>query len=976
MKIVLNFRFLFFSIILLESILGQNYQGPAVGSVPSGGVVSAGTFLKSSEIGVPRERGTRNAGGLEKVVSYIDFEPGTDVFQSTYLEDKHINGTKSADTAKTVLLKSFKGMSMGNSIPPDPHIAVGPTHVIATVNSSFGIWDKEGNLVTVINPDLWFATLISTPDAFDPQIMYDHFNKKWIMTWDSQDDASEEAYFLVAVSEDSIPLGTWYIWALPANQNGNTVVDNWGDYPQIGYDKNAIYINSRSFGFPSNPGLKYNKIRIIKKSDIYNNAGGSLSWSDIWDISNPSTPKDKPDVIIPAINYDSENDTIQYFLHAPRYGGNHVTVYRLTNPTTNPVLTGVNIPVQFYSEAPNANQKDGSTTLISSNESGMKSAPIYRDGFLWGVHSIANPSSLQNSAIRYYKIDVSNSTIIESATLGAPGYWYIFPNLTVDKDHNIAITYSRSGDDEYCGAYYTSRLKNDPPGLSGSKLLQEGKDNYVVTFNGTRNRWGDYHGIWLDPSDENNIWLHTEYVESVNRWGTWIGKIRMIPFSGAYVNTLEDTLDFGEWEINTASDTLTATISNLGNDTLIINNIPDSHGQFKLNSNLTFPMRLATYDSLSLDFVFLPTSSGKFNSIYPISNNDPNFTGIRLKGLSYQILPADDNVIYASSGINNSGNVLSINPGSGAGTVIGTSLFPEVTDIAIHPKTDIIYGISAAGFTTDVIRVNSSEGDAYRLFNLNLPEMRSIAFDTSGTLYGLLKGGKIYTIDLLTGTSNLVLDSNFTLAGIAFNPINNELWATTGSLFSNKDRVMKLDLVTPDTTIVGKTGLNTVTNNIAFDKTGVLYGVTGSSSQINNLIKISTSTAAGTIVGSIGYKHVTGIDLTSNSVTSMSDNNQTLSIPNDFILKQNYPNPFNPSTTIEFALPVISNIKMKIYNLLGQTVTVIYDGVKDAGYHKLNWNSEDANGKSVSSGIYFYELNAAGFDGKDFNQMKKMILIK
>ena len=89
------------------------------------------------------------------------------------------------------------------------------------------------------------------------------------MTWDSEDDALQRAHFIIAVSDDSIPLGTWYTWALPANQNGNTVVSNWGDYPQTGFDKNAIYINSRQFAFSGS--YQYNKIRIIKKSDIYNN---------------------------------------------------------------------------------------------------------------------------------------------------------------------------------------------------------------------------------------------------------------------------------------------------------------------------------------------------------------------------------------------------------------------------------------------------------------------------------------------------------------------------------------------------------------------------------------------------------------------------------------------------------------------------------------------------------------------------------
>jgi len=202
------------------------------------------------------------------------------------------------------------------------------------VNTSFGIWDKEGNLIQTINPDTWFQGLVSDPGCFDPQIMYDHYEKKWIMTWDSQDDALKRAHFLVAVSDDSIPLGNWYIWALPANQNGGTVVNNWGDYPHIGFDKEAIYINSRSWTFATTTTpaqYQYNKIRIIAKSDIYNNLGGAISWTDIWDITDTDVSVTyKPDVIMPAITYDSDDPN--YFLHSPRYGGNFVSLYSITNP--------------------------------------------------------------------------------------------------------------------------------------------------------------------------------------------------------------------------------------------------------------------------------------------------------------------------------------------------------------------------------------------------------------------------------------------------------------------------------------------------------------------------------------------------------------------------------------------------------------------------------------------------------------------
>ena len=117
------------------------------------------------------------------------------------------------------------------------------------------------------------------------------------------------------------------------------------------------------------------------------------------------------------------------------------------------------------------------------------------------------------------------------------------------------------------------------------------------------------------------------------------------------------------------------------------------------------------------------------------------------------------------------------------------------------------------------------------------------------------------------------------------------------------------------------------------------------------------------------------IKVSSNPILTDLESDQ-ISGPTSFSLSQNYPNPFNPSTTIEFALPVAAKIKVKVYDLLGQIVKVIFDGIKDAGYHQLNWNSDYASSGSVSSGVYFYELNAVGVDGREFNQMKKMILIK
>lgn len=99
-------------------------------------------------------------------------------------------------------------------------------------------------------------------------------------------------------------------------------------------------------------------------------------------------------------------------------------------------------------------------------------------------------------------------------------------------------------------------------------------------------------------------------------------------------------------------------------------------------------------------------------------------------------------------------------------------------------------------------------------------------------------------------------------------------------------------------------------------------------------------------------------------------------IPETFSLKQNYPNPFNPTTSIEFSLPVSADVQLIVYNILGQQVASLINEQRSAGYHSILWNANDSNGIKLSSGIYFYMLKASGVDGNEFQQIRKMVLLK
>ncbi|MFC1555646.1 FlgD immunoglobulin-like domain containing protein [candidate division KSB1 bacterium] len=94
-------------------------------------------------------------------------------------------------------------------------------------------------------------------------------------------------------------------------------------------------------------------------------------------------------------------------------------------------------------------------------------------------------------------------------------------------------------------------------------------------------------------------------------------------------------------------------------------------------------------------------------------------------------------------------------------------------------------------------------------------------------------------------------------------------------------------------------------------------------------------------------------------------------IPEDFALKQNYPNPFNPETIIQYELPKVADVTLKIYNIFGQEVKTLINETKPAGYHQAIWDGTNNSGVKISSGIYFYRIQAG-----EYTAARKMILLK
>lgn len=137
----------------------------------------------------------------------------------------------------------------------------------------------------------------------------------------------------------------------------------------------------------------------------------------------------------------------------------------------------------------------------------------------------------------------------------------------------------------------------------------------------------------------------------------------------------------------------------------------------------------------------------------------------------------------------------------------------------------------------------------------------------------------------------------------------------------------------------------------------------------NSLTVVGTTNATAYVTGQStrtnGYSPGT-LDYLTIKYTQSGDRENGGLMTSKTVLYQNNPNPFNPSTVISFELAKKQSVKLLIYNMLGQTLTVLVDGELEAGTHQYSWN-----GENNSSGMYFYKIIT-----NDYTETKRMILIK
>jgi hypothetical protein len=362
----------------------------------------------------------------------------------------------------------------------------------------------------------WFSSILPSicPSGaqfcrfFDPTVRYDQLHGRFLILIGSEDVLQGTNSFVLSVSNGATYASGFKHWALDAGIVGTMQSNFTLDFPQIGYDANAVYLTGNMFGFS---GLQYAKLRILKKSELYNPATTTLTFRDIIDLRNEDNSK--VTTLQPALTRGrpgSAGDAGILVNASDVPNADYLTVWRIQNPTgANPTAVRTTVRGIWRYDYPAFFAQQGSLLRVDAGDSRVLKA-VVRNGVLYTARDTGYTTD--PTTVTYDRIDLTSNRATLQARHIAGSFFYpaydipaslgpgnVLPNKLItgsSTDANGGVTYI------------------------GVPEVKAGEAPYEGSA-----RWGDYFGGAVDPVN-GGLWVYGEYAKNrgtaAGRWGTWV----------------------------------------------------------------------------------------------------------------------------------------------------------------------------------------------------------------------------------------------------------------------------------------------------------------------------------------------------------------------------------------------------------------------------------------------------------------------
>ncbi|MDB6035817.1 MAG: hypothetical protein JWM16_6155, partial [Verrucomicrobiales bacterium] len=421
-----------------------------------------------------------------------------------------------------------------SAINPDTQGAVGPNHLMTTLNTSVLVQDRNGGTVSSVTIEAFWAS-VGASNIFDPRVLYDPYGQRWITTAEA-DPGGANPGLVVGVSKTSNPTQGWNLYFIDVD----TVAPRYADSPNVGFNKDFIVVQANMYN-ATNSNFASSDIYVFNKTNLY--AGGiaaSTRFSSDYDSQVPAVVYD-PDLPEVYVAYNYSGSVLETDVDTgvtSHYGELYLWSINATNGGA-PVMTFATIVYSCqectwadFTAQSNFAPQLGSTNKIYTGDSRLQNL-VFREGTYYTTHTVFSPTNNPSIAlVQWWQFTPSDpvtgsQVITQDRIADTTGGFFAFPSIAVNRYSQYVIGYTRFSATSYPSANYTYITSDDFP--RADTVLKSGEGPYRKLDSSSLNLWGDWSATVVDPINDTDFWTLQEYSARngvvTNIWGTWWGRI-------------------------------------------------------------------------------------------------------------------------------------------------------------------------------------------------------------------------------------------------------------------------------------------------------------------------------------------------------------------------------------------------------------------------------------------------------------------
>ena len=416
------------------------------------------------------------------------------------------------------------------------HGDIGPNHIVQFTNDQYTVRTVGGAEQVSLDLEFFFGQVAAADivigqdllnndiigDVQDARVVFDHDSERWFATAVVADENGDNLIgndILLAVSRTANPIDGFQ----SVQFVGDTTGQHFNSFASVAVNGDGVIITTQNEIDPMNTSVS---IYTIPKSDLIGETPSAINLTRFENLDQ--------ELFGNTIQFATNQmvDSTSTFGVATFANGTEISFLELTNiGNLDPVqLIQTNATVPFYAEAPDARQPNDVADLnnISPNITGNA---VSQGGFLWTTHTISG--STGTSAIRWYQIEESTGTVVNSGDIEDSELDFTYPSIAVNEFGAVAIGFTGSGvnSDQAASSYATLGFSAhglaDVPTVTfpqAPALLQAGSSNLVNIQDGI-NPFGEYSATGVDPDDPFSFFTFQQFVAAEDIWGISINEV-------------------------------------------------------------------------------------------------------------------------------------------------------------------------------------------------------------------------------------------------------------------------------------------------------------------------------------------------------------------------------------------------------------------------------------------------------------------